>query len=118
MKTVEWQKAEPFEPRLYELATFLVEFTKKLPAQFEFFIVNFASSVFLPSLSQVQAVFIGFRLSSSNFCQVQNKFKTQPAFFELEFCDIYFSSSSSAKKDRVQRVRDRTPCISFNYLQG
>ena len=32
----------------------------------------------------VQESFIGYRLSSNNFCQAKNKFKIKLTFFEIE----------------------------------
>ena len=51
------------------------EFTKNFPTELEFFIFAFASS------SSSSVFFIEFMLSSSSFCQVQGKFKTQSVFF-------------------------------------
>ena len=61
----------------------LVEFTESLQVELKFFIFKFASSV----------IFIEFMISSNNFCQVYDKFKTQ------------FSSSSSSRGFLVFRVR-------------
>ena len=51
------------------------------------FIFNFVSS----SLNEV--IFIDFKPSSSNFCQLKDKFKTRSAFLEFKFSVLCFSRS-------------------------
>ena len=81
---------------------FLIEF------KFKLFIFNFASSSFeIFTELYIPIVFIGFRLSSSNFCQVWEKFNTQIAFIEIEF------KFEFGKKERVQRIRVSNAEISI-----
>ena len=51
----------------------------------------------LANSSSSSEIFTEFMLSSSSFNWVQAEFKTQSTFFEIEFRDFCFSSSSSAK---------------------
>ena len=73
---------------------FKFKFIKRLQSEFMLFIVNFASSS--------SVVFTEFMLSSSSFCQVQNKFKTPSTVFVIEFEFRNFCFSNSAKKSEFE----------------